>query len=189
MTCRNSTAWRRPAGLAAALCLALVAGACSSNGKEEAKGPSCPRVGVLADASQLIQFAGTADLGGPVFRAEMVNAAANCDYRRKHVQMALAVQVHAMRQVAGGANVYPSRYFVAVVGAGERILTKQTFDLPIAFENGKRQAVLRDSVEEIRIPVKSKEAGATYEVLVGFELTPDQVIYNRVTSGLSRDGT
>jgi hypothetical protein len=189
VTCRSFIAWRRPSGLAAVLCLALLATACSSKNKKEAKGPACPSVGVLADAAQLAQFASTENAGDLVFRAEMVNAAASCDYSRKHVDLALAVQVHAIRGSAGGPSVHPSRYFVAVVDAQERILAREFFSLPIVFENTRQQAVLRDTVDRVRIPVKSKEAGATYQVIVGFELTPDQVIYNRVTSGQSRNGT
>lgn len=186
MTCRNSTGWRRPSGLAAVLCLAVLAAACSSNGKKEAKGPACPSVGVLADAAQLAQFSGiAADPSNLVFRAEMVNAAASCKYERKRVDLSLAVQVHAQRQMAAEAVVHPSRYFVAVVDANERILAKKYFDLPIAFANGERQAVLRDTVEQIRIPVKKKKAGAVYQVLVGFELTRDQANFNRVNSEAS----
>ena len=189
VTCRNTIAWRRPSGLAAVLCLAVFTAACSSNDKEEAKGPACPKVGVLADAAQLVQFASTETVSDLVFKAEMVNAAANCKYSSKHVDMALAVQVHAIRGQAGTSAVYPSRYFVAVVDPQDRILAKEFFSLPIVFESARQQTVLRDTVDEVRIPVKNEEAGATYQIIVGFELTPDQVIYNRVSSGQSRNGT
>ncbi|MFP3942485.1 MAG: hypothetical protein ACLFWF_01235 [Alphaproteobacteria bacterium] len=183
MTCCKSIAWRRPSGCAAVLCLAVLAGACSSNGTEEAKGPACPGVGVLAEASQLVQFTSSeSEVSDVVFRAEMVNAAASCELDDDFVDVALGVQVHAVRG-AGKADIYPARYFVAVVDANERILARETFSLPITFEKGQQQAVLRDSVDEVHIPLESEGAGATYQVIVGFELTPDQVTYNRVTSG------
>lgn len=175
---------RRRSGLAAALCVAVLAAACSSNGKDEAKGPSCPKVGVLADAAKLVNFAGSeSSMSEIVYRAEIVNAAATCDIDDDRVDLALAIQVHAVRDAAGGAAIYPARYFVAVVDKDERILAKKVFDLAIAFEGAQAQRVLRDSIDEIRIPIENEEAAGTYQVLVGFELTPDQVIYNRVTSG------
>lgn len=191
VTGRNSSFRRRPWGAAAVMCLAVFAAGCSSKNKDDvARGPACPGVGILADASRLVQFAGTEAGGsGILFSAEIVNAAATCDYSRRYVDMALSIQVHARHGQAGGTGVYPSRYFVAVVDPGERILARDIFDLAIAFEAGQPQAVLRDTVDRVRIPLKQKKAGAGYQIIVGFELTPDQVIYNRVTAGTSQSGS
>lgn len=165
----------------------LLTGACSSKDKNaEAAESVCPKVGVLADAAQLVEFSGMErNLGNVVYRAEIVNAAVQCEYSRRGVDLTLTLQFHAARGPSSLGRAYQVRYFVAVTDPSERILAKEMFELPVLFTSAQNEAVLRDKVEQIRIPLKDKQAGMAYQVLVGFDLTTDQVIYNRVTSGLN----
>lgn len=166
----------------------LLTGACSSNNKNAGAAEVCPKVGVLADASQLVEFSGAAgDVGGVVYRANIVNAAIRCQYTKRWVDLTLILQFHAVRGPSSLGRAYQFRYFVAVTDPSENILAKEVFKLPLQFPSAENEAVLRDKVERIRIPMKKKrkETGMAYQVLVGFDLTPDQVIYNRVNLGLN----
>lgn len=164
----------------------LLTGACSSNKKDAKAAEVCPKVGVLADASQLVEFSGApGDVGGVVYRANIVNAAVQCDYSRHRVDLNLTLQFRAARGPASLGLAYQLGYFVAVTDPSENILAKEVFKVPVLFNSAENVTVLREKVEQIRIPLKNKEAGMAYQILVGFDLTADQVIYNRVSLGLN----
>jgi len=72
-------------------------------------------------------------------------------------------------------------YFVSVVDAEQNILTKQVYT--IAFELDSRQGSMtkREELTE-RLPLLDVSTGGNYAVVVGLQLTPEQVEFNRAAS-------
>ena len=69
-------------------------------------------------------------------------------------------------------------YFVAVVDKDQKVLARELFDSTFTFQANQRQAAAIEEIEQI-IPIRGDLRGLDYEVLVGFQLTPEQLEFNR----------
>jgi hypothetical protein len=70
-------------------------------------------------------------------------------------------------------------YFVAVVDPAQKVVAQEGFRLQVEFLPG--EPLRRAPVEKITVhlPVRSTAAANVYALVVGFQLTPDQLAYNR----------
>jgi hypothetical protein len=81
-------------------------------------------------------------------------------------------------QATGDGKTY--RYWVAVTTRNQSVIAKEYFDLPVNFESGSDRALLRERIAGIVIPRASIEtSGANFEVLIGFDVTPQMAAFNR----------
>ena len=72
------------------------------------------------------------------------------------------------------------RYWVAVTQRNREVLAKQYFTLPVSFPKGKDRVYMADKVNGIVIPrANATVAGDNFEVLVGFDVTPQMAEFNR----------
>lgn len=71
---------------------------------------------------------------------------------------------------------YP--FFVAVTGPNGKIMAKEVFAVSMGFEPGQNTRTHTEYLRQI-IPIKSPETAILYQVLVGFQLSPEQLAYNR----------
>jgi hypothetical protein len=69
-------------------------------------------------------------------------------------------------------------YFVAILNQDGTIVAKQVFPAPIAFADNQTR---RGSIETItqRIPLKDLKQAGKYRIEVGFQLTQEELEYNR----------
>jgi hypothetical protein len=69
---------------------------------------------------------------------------------------------------------------VAVTDRNREILAKETFELPVNFKDGEDRVYIREKLAEITIPrAETTTSGANFEILVGFEVTPQMAAFNR----------
>ncbi len=158
--------------------------ACSS--KDVA--PACPRVAVLNGAGSLTRFAPGPgrDLLDVDFQADMADLVSACRDKQAPdgkpiTVVALAPVLVANRGPANRDHQARFSYFVSVVDSGQQILTKQIFPIEIDFSGNRNRVVLRDDDPPITVDVPNpKGVGARgYEILLGFQLTQDEIDYNR----------
>lgn len=71
---------------------------------------------------------------------------------------------------------YP--FFVAVTGPNGKIMAKEVFAISMSFEPGETTRTHTEYLRQI-IPIKGPEVAFQYQVLVGFQLSPEQLAYNR----------
>ena len=141
----------------------------------------CPFVKVLYDASRYVEFEGGREASGAVaWSGEIQGLEADCVYREDDP---IRVDVNLLFGLGKGPRAEGStktfRYWVAVTERNETILAKQWFDLNADFGAGDRLE-LRDSIEGITIPrADATVSGAAFEILIGFEVTPEQAAFNR----------
>jgi hypothetical protein len=161
-------------GLAGA---ALLLGGCGLFG---GGGPvSCPQAVVLDDASRLTRFAPSGrDVVDVLFEAEISQAALGCSYDDGVVDATLQLEIIAARGPADRERVGRFGYFVAVVDRGQNILARQRFDSQVEFPDNQLRSGILEEVDQ-HIPLRGSETGGDYFVFVGFELTPEEVEYNR----------
>lgn len=168
------------------LLLPLAAGACGAF--DRSAPPTCPRIGILADAASLVKFrAGPGrDLTDVEHEAEILNVDRTCELRDKGaaVEVVLTIQMAAARgPAAPEAATVPLPYFVAVVErASQRIVGRESIAGQIDLPPGRRRAGVGEEITE-RIPLGAGRSPADYEILVGLELTQEQLEYNRRRRG------
>jgi hypothetical protein len=69
-------------------------------------------------------------------------------------------------------------YFVSVVDGEQNILTKQVYAYPFEFDPRYRTLErTEDLVEDL--PLRNVSTGGSYAILVGLQLTPEQLAFNR----------
>ena len=74
-------------------------------------------------------------------------------------------------------HAYP--YFVAVTRRNGKVLAKEYFTVEAEFKGGKL-AGKTESFSRIEIPrLDESIAGSNFEIVVGFDLTPEQLEFNR----------
>ncbi len=142
--------------------------------------PACPRATILGDGASITQFRDGAgrDLTDITAQGDIVDVAVECDYDRTGVDVAMQVAIAATRGPADRARVADFDYFVAVADAQRNILAKEVFRVRFQFPQTQSRV---GQVEEIapRIPLKDRAQGVQYQILVGFQLTPEELEWNR----------
>ena len=69
-------------------------------------------------------------------------------------------------------------FFVAIIDSEENIIAKRTFASEAAFVDGRRRAGVREEIEQV-LYLKKDEFGTDYIVVVGLQLTKNQLEQNR----------
>jgi len=142
----------------------------------------CPFAKALYDAARYVEFQSGQEASGTVgFTGELQGVAATCAYKSDEpikVSMNLLFEFGRGPQASGTSKTY--RYWVAVTDRNREVLAKQSFDLPVSFPAGQDRLYKTESVGGIVIPrATATVSGANFEILVGFEVTPEMAAFNR----------
>jgi hypothetical protein len=137
-------------------------------------------VAVVADAADLTLYrpGGGQDLTDLVLDARITGFKGGCDREdADHVRTRMKVSVRLQRGPAGPRD-NQVQYFIAVRD-GDRILDKEIYTLGFTFAEN-RDLVVGDAAElSILVPVSKEKSAAAYDVLIGFQLTPEELDLNR----------
>jgi hypothetical protein len=69
---------------------------------------------------------------------------------------------------------------IAVARRGRAPIEKVYFDVDVRFPRGQSVVTHTEEIERIEIPRANNDvSGENFEILVGFELTPEQLQFNR----------
>ena len=142
----------------------------------------CPYVKVLYDASRYIEFAGGKESASQAgFTGEIQNISSGCAYKSDEpikIRVELLFQLGRGPKAEGEKHDY--RYWVAVTERNQSVIAKEYFDLPVTFAPGQDRTYARDTIEQITIPrADAKVSGGNFEVLIGFDVTPEMAAFNR----------
>ena len=142
----------------------------------------CPFVKTLYDASRYVEFKDDREASANVgFTGEIENLSAGCQYKDDQpikVTMEMLFELGRGPQASGRQKTY--RYWVAVTDRNREVLHKETFDLPVTFKEGEDRVYIREKLGEITIPrAETTTSGANFEILIGFEVTPQMAAFNR----------
>lgn len=142
--------------------------------------PACPRASIISDGATVTRFReGTGrDLTDVVVKGEIVDVAVDCNYDRRGVDVALQVAIAATRGPADRNRVADFEYFVAVTDPQRNILAKEVFQVRLQFPPNAQRTGTVDEIEP-RIPLKNRDEGVDYQIIVGFQLTPEEMEWNR----------
>jgi hypothetical protein len=140
----------------------------------------CPFVKILYDGARYVELANnqaaTANVG---FTGEIQGLSSTCRYREAEpitVDMNVLFSFGRGPQAAADQRTY--RYWIAVTERNSAVLAKEYFDLPVNFE-GQRTAEVTEERTIVIPRADITTSGGNFEILVGFEVTPEMAEFNR----------
>jgi hypothetical protein len=142
--------------------------------------PVCPTAGILRDGADLTRFRGTGtDLTDMVVDGRITGLGGKCELDdAKHLRTQLNVRLDLTRGPASRSDTQEVAYFVSV-SKGDTILDKQIYRLNAAFPGNSDRARLTTDEVDLVLPIDDKVQGNSYSILVGFQLTPAELEFNR----------
>jgi hypothetical protein len=155
--------------------------ACSSRDVSSTFPPACPRAAIVGDAADLTRYRsqGGQDLTDMVFDGRITDVSGQCVRGDDDtLDLTLTVGFDLMRGPAMRGRAEEVPFFVAVA-QGQRILNKQIYRLPANFAANTDRLRLSSDEVNIHLPLEANKSGAAYDVLVGFQLSPDELALNR----------
>ena len=142
----------------------------------------CPFVKSLYDASRYVEFKDDREASANVgYTGEIQGISAGCQYKEDQpIQVSMEVLFELGKGPMATSNSKTFNYWVAVTDRNREVIAKQTFALPVTFGAGQDRTYVTDQVQTITIPRGAMNtSGANFEVLVGFDVTPQMAAFNR----------
>jgi hypothetical protein len=199
----ESTSNKRGTGVLIVVALALVLSACGSAQEgfdrvsmlwSEPTILPCPRFKIMADLAQLVKFrAGPGhdlvdvDVEGQISN---VNLACLSKIDKKthegNMEVEVMVQVAAWRGPANKTRTATCPYFIVVTDLNETILypeksSPETFKVRIEFPGNQTSAKFVGETVVLKLPIYKMISQKDYIIYIGFQLTREQIKYNRAT--------
>ena len=147
--------------------------------------PSCPGTAILGDAADFSAYRGPGrDLTDLVLQARIVSISGNCKKGddKNHIAVAVSIGVDLTRGPGMNGREADVPIFLAVV-QGDAILDKQVIRMRSIFPSNVDRVTLTPGEVDLSLPVTADKTGASYTLLAGFQLTPDQLRLNRQSGG------
>ncbi len=143
----------------------------------------CPYVKVLYDAARYIELKQNKEsLASVGWTGEVEGVRSACSYKAKEpirVQAAIKFGLGRGPQAVGDSKDY--RYWVAVTARNQTVISKQYFDIVGEFKPGQDRITVIDTLKGIVIPrADATVTGSNFEILVGFDVTPEMAEFNRL---------
>lgn len=143
---------------------------------------NCPFVKILYDAARYEEFKDNKEASANVgYTGEMDGVTSTCSYKgAEPIVVKLRVTFNLGRGPQADSDHKTYRYWVAVTQRNRAVLAKQYFDLPVDFPRGQDRMKGTDEIDGIVIPrADAKVSGDNFEVLVGFDVTPEMADFNQ----------
>jgi hypothetical protein len=141
--------------------------------------PPCPRAVVGEGAGRLTRFdGGGKDPTHVLFEAEIGDLAGSCIYDDTEISVDMQIQILASRGPAATNDNANLNYFVAVARTDKTILAREAFDAVIELPGNQTRNEIIEEIEQT-IPIPEGYSGANLVIVVGFEMTPDELEFNR----------
>lgn len=149
-----------------------------------AKTVTCPSVKVMDELRTMVEFQDPAKPSDKtrLARAVMKNVQARCSVGDK-----LSVELDIMVETTLGPKARVKKtdkpnfafpYFVAVISPEGRVVAKEIFAASLSFENGENDMSRTETITQ-HIPLAEDGSVPAYSILVGFQLSEEQLAFNR----------
>lgn len=145
----------------------------------------CPTIAVLGDTDRVTLFRDQGrDLTDILYQAELNQAVTRCEYDLDEgvIHFDVAFEGKAALGPAAQSRNANLKLFMAVTETDQRVVRKTVIDVPVEFEDSAREVGFVQTVEESVLPYVEGFDGSAYQILIGFQLTRDQLAHNRQTA-------
>ena len=159
---------------------ALALAACESASDVGGSAGLCPQTAILDDPSQIVRFkANTGNGPGDLlFHMRIRTFSGECDFDEKEIALDLRIAMEALRGPANEKGQAEFTYFVAVLGLEKKILVRQEFPIIVKFDSNEKRMNFTEAIT-VYIPRRKNDSTADYLVYLGYEMTPEELAYNR----------
>lgn len=142
--------------------------------------PPCPRVALAEDADRLSRFNSDIRVADNLlYEARIFQADGGCGYDDDVIDVELTVRIAVTLGPAASERTAPIQYFVAIARNDDHsVVARGSFDTLVEFPGITRHSGTVEEFEQT-IPLREGETGANYVILLGFEMTPDELAFNR----------
>jgi hypothetical protein len=141
----------------------------------------CPVAGVLYEANRVAEIKGTERHENVGFTGQVEAVRGYCRYTGTNpITMEIEIDFAFGKgpKAEGSSKVYP--YFVTITRRDRSVLAKEIYAIEARFPNDKDIVRQTEKIDGIVIPrATGTVSGTNFEIVVGFDLTPDQLAYNR----------
>jgi hypothetical protein len=168
----------RPSVIAPALLIVVALGlsSCSSDKPE-----NCPDTAVLASTSivSIVRQGAPLDPANELYTVQLDRVKASCTLSEtdRTSDEDITIKFRATRPSAGDAVTYTVPYFVAVASAGN-VSMKKSYTVQVSFQAGETSTTFDQDIDDFVVNVDRDKHAIDYEVLVGLQLTKEQLDYN-----------
>ncbi len=146
----------------------------------------CPSTGVLAEASSMSFFAPGKTMipANLVYRIDLWRSTTSCSVDKdEHTSDSdLELSFRGYRQKGGGAAEYRVPFFVAINDSDGNLVYKKIYSTNLIFQAGQTQVDFTQPLEGIVVRMAHSKQAFDYHLIVGFQLTQQQLEYNRKNS-------
>ena len=142
---------------------------------------TCPPAGAMYQAARIVEFEGDEQLFPNVqYTGEIVDVRLYCRYAGgAPVRAEVEIDFALGKGPAGADNRHDYGYWVAVTRRSGKVLNKEFFTVRGDFSDGPVTGET-ELLQRILIPrLDESVSAANFEVLIGFDLTEDQLNYNK----------
>ena len=140
----------------------------------------CPTAAAVGDARVQSKFrpGPGRDLTDVQYQVRLVDVGSECRYDSKGVDVRMRVGFALELGPANPDRKATYEFFVAITDPSNEIIGKRNFTTPLSFPTNVGYV---EHVEELqhRIPLPKGGSAADYKVIVGLQLTQDELDYNR----------
>lgn len=145
----------------------------------------CPQVELVSDLSSLSDFStpNQPSENNLISRVNLNSAESTCKLASKSAIVDLTLIFNGVLGKKGKLKPsdkpffsYP--FFVAVTAPNGKIMAKEIFAASLTYGANENKHTYFEKLRQI-IPIKNKSHANRYKVLIGFQVTPDQLEYNR----------
>ncbi len=162
--------------------LLFLPAACSSDSDLGKVALVCPMVGVLSDAAMLREFGDGAarDQANTAYELEFMRAhLLECELKENRMTASLRFEARGKTGPAISSNNVEYPYFVAVLNPDGEVINKTIRKSTVDFKSGKTEAFFAQEYDDIDFTVPEGKDGLGYEILIGFQLTREQIEFKR----------
>jgi hypothetical protein len=163
------------------LCVAILLSGCGPRANTFA--PVCPAVRLIPALADVTRYAGPGpahDVTDLILQARVTAVNGSCEAGDDSAVLPAKVQVTLLIQrgpaMQGRDADVP--VFLAVT-EGDTVRDKRVFAVHLAFPPNVDRLTIRSPDIDLDLPVSADKTGASYGVIAGFQLTPDELAANR----------
>lgn len=149
--------------------------------------PACPTGGKLADASTITVFRDGPgrDITDIEYKAQLLDVQGGCEYIFDENRMTMWFQ--AIFDIEPGptttSETFDIPYFIAITKKGNIVIEqegfKESFVATVPVPETRASFRYRDGIVDVEMPLTDDINGRNIEIIFGFQLTEEQLRYNR----------
>lgn len=153
----------------------------------DAFAPLCPNPQLIPQLADLTRYAGPGpghDITDLIVQARVTAVDGSCrpGARRDQLDTSVRISIAVQRGPAMQGRDAELPVFLAIT-RGEDIQDKQMLPVHVSFPPNVEQVTMTSPPITLKLPVGQKLTGASYTLIAGFQLTPDELSANRQAGG------